>query len=133
MLGIDILFAAVVFFGVYYITQKNNTQRKEVARADKSQRLEQLLTSYRTQGPNMKVMQDQTAELIRRGKAPDEIPQLGVNGVDSIQELAAELQLGMEDTPYVPRDLGEPGEDSTIANSGFQLWPRPLEEDAGEN
>lgn len=136
MVTTDLAFAAILFFGIYFVTSQNDTRRngkEEVLRASRSRRLSQLLTQFRMQGPNMKVLQDQTMELIRRGVPAKAIPKLGANGVDSLQEMAAQLQLLIEETPWAPNDNAEPGEDLVAANTGFQIWPRTLEEEAGEN
>jgi hypothetical protein len=133
MEGTDLLFFGVVFAVVYYLTDptKKNFQKKETG--SKSILLEQQLHAIRTRGIDSQRMADIAGELARRGVPVGDIPRMPLNLTTSnLCELQAKLELLLQETPYLPRDKGEPGEDHTLSKSSFQVWPRSLEEDNGD-
>jgi hypothetical protein len=126
MFLIDVLIIGIIFYGVHYLGTKNEepTQPKQITGV----RLQQLLHKYRTYGVDKIQMEDIQAELARRGRT--DVPMF--DGHKSDPEVAAELEMMLEQTPYVPRELAEAGEDRTVSKSTFSYWLRPEDEEAGD-
>ena len=126
---------ALLFMGVYKLTdtkQTNNMSTEDMDRdRNRGQQLKQKLHKYREQGVNMANLQEMYLELVRRGINPADIPK--IDAFTSLQEFAANIELQLQETPFKPRDLNEPGEDRTLAKSTFQTWARPLEPQNGDN
>lgn len=129
----DVVLYVLIFFGVYYISETPDTTMSHEDQQNvkkKSQQLKQKLHKYRTEGVNMDNMEDIYMELVRRGWNPDDIPI--IDKCPSLEEWASRLDLMLQETPYRPRDLNEPGEDRTMAKSTLAVWARPREPDNGD-
>jgi hypothetical protein len=126
MLWAEIVLFGFIFYCVYHFTDPNASMVKSAAPPRwKGPVLQQKLHKYRVQGVNRLICEDMMNELKRRGVPIYEIPQFD-QGLPP-EEVAAQLELMIEEVPYVPRDLQEPGEDKSIGRSTGELWPRPPE------
>lgn len=128
----EVLFIAVIFFATYWLTDPKKKGQQQADRRERGLAMEMQLHQLRVSGVNMDKIFEMAAELIRRGVPMEKIPTMNGSDMNSLYELQARLQLMIEETPYVHRELQEPGEDRTLAKSSFQLWPRGLEQDNGD-
>lgn len=122
----DVVIIGIIFYAVYMLDTQN--QAKTEPKPKLSIRLQQKLHQYRQNGVNKIQMEDIQLELLRRGVSS--VPMF--DGSKPDPEVAAELDVLLETTPYVPRDLQEPGEDRAVSKSTFSLWLRPEDEEAGD-
>ena len=124
MIVAEVLILGLIFWAVYRLGTKNEQEAQQVP--ETGVRLQQKLHKYRMSGVNKTQMEDIMAELVRRGRY--DVPFFG-DPAKPDPEVAAELELMLEQTPYVPTELNEPGEDRLISKSTFSAWARPREID----
>lgn len=120
----ELLLVALIFYSIYYVGTRDKPIPKEVPQT--GVRLQQKLHKYRSSGVNKTQMEDIQAELARRGVAI--IPFF--DGQKPDPEVAAELEMLLEQTPYVPRDLQTPGEDRLVSKSTYSVWLRKREDES---
>lgn len=128
----EVIFIAAVFFITYWLADSKKKDQQQTLPREKSVALERILGDLRVHGVDINRCYELAGELIRRGVPPSSIPTMTAENPQSLYELQAKLELMITEVPYVPRMVGEPGEDSTLAKSTWQLWPRPLEEQNGD-
>lgn len=123
MLIYEIAILGFIFYTVY--KAGTWTQPKTQPVEETGNRLGQKLMFYRQHGVDKLYFEDVINELVRRGAS--DIPYF--DGKLPDPEVAARLSMMLEQTPYVPIDLNEPGEDRLISKSTYSMWPRSKEED----
>ena len=123
MLVLEAAILGLVFYGVYKLGTW--TQPATQPEEETGVRLQQKLHFYRQHGVDKEQFEDVVEELVRRGATG--IPFFDGHTPDP--EIAARLSLMLENTPYVPRELNEPGEDRLISKSTFPIWLRPKDEE----
>lgn len=123
MIFAEVLLLGAIFWAVYRLGTRNQAPVQPLP--ETGVRLQQKLHKYRMHGVNKVQMEDIMAELVRRGRA--DVPFFNQGKPDP--EVAAELELMLEETPYVPRELNEPGEDRMVSKSTFSAWLAPRETD----
>jgi hypothetical protein len=121
MLVIELAFLGLVFYVCFKLGGGTKDKQKL---PETGVRLQQKLQKYRMMGVNKTQMEDIQEELVRRGCLS--VPFF--TGQKPDPEVAAELEMLLEQTPYVPRDLNAPGEDRTISKSTYSAWLRPKDE-----
>jgi hypothetical protein len=78
-------------------------------------------------------MYELTEELARRGVPMADIPKVETTNMNTMQEVAAKLESMITAVPWTPNDNNEPGEDRILAKSTQQIWPRPNDQQMGDN
>lgn len=128
----DALFAAILFYAVYHVTDKRMAKREKAKKQTNNEAIQSRLAYYRQRGPDQERFYDVCTELLRRGwtvtglqgEIPETMP---------FQEMAAKADVMLQQTPYVKQDYGTPTEDRTAGKTTLQLWPRPKDEQNGDN
>jgi hypothetical protein len=128
----EVAFIAAVFFITYWLADTRKKNQQQTMPREKSVALERILCDLRVHGVDINRCYELAGELIRRGVPASSIPTMNAGDTKSLYDLQAKLELMITEVPYAPRMVGEPGEDSTLAKSTWQLWPRPLEEQNGD-
>lgn len=127
MFVLEIALLGLVFYSVFLLGSRKKGDYAVHEVPVTGVRLSQKLHQYRTMGVDRSQFEDVIGELTRRGVQG--IPFFDGSRPD--QEVASELDMLLEQAPYVPRELNEPGEDRLISKSTFSMWLRPKEEDDG--
>jgi hypothetical protein len=127
MLVAEIALLGVLFYGVYWLGTYDKSSVPTQQVPETGVRLSQKLHKFRSMGVDRQMFEDIIAELTRRGATGMPF----FDGSKPDPEVAAELEMMLEQTPYVPRELNEPGEDRLVSKSTYALWLRGKEEDDG--
>jgi hypothetical protein len=128
----DALFIAVIFYGVYYITDPLKKNKKMAEKRQTNQVFESLLHQYRKSGVDADKYYDILAELVRRGWTTAGLKS-ELEGLTTFQEMMAKAEYLLQGTAYVPREKGEPTEDRAAAKSTLEGWARYPEQQNGDN
>ena len=126
----EIALCILIFYIFAYKVKDTKEAKVEVKTKPKPQRTTKMchyIHKYRTEGVNRLICEDIADELERRGLKHDSIPWFD-KGMPPY-EVAANLQVLLEEVPYVPTNLLKPGEDKVMAQTSMQIWPRKIERD----
>jgi hypothetical protein len=129
----EVIFIVVVFGIIFWLTDPSKKGQQPAPDKQRGIAYEQKLHQLRLDGIDEDKMYEMAGELIRRGVSLDKVPKIEGTDRAALYDLQTRLELMLNETPYVPRDISEPTEDRTLAKSSWQVWPRPLEQQNGDN